>query len=357
MGRTAQPWFDKQKDQWTVWFNGRRERLATGRRNKQAAKQRLAELQLVARKNPGINSQRQTVASVIEAYLGYEAKQIAASTLAIKLPYLQDFAERHGWRAIESSKPIHLTDWVHQHTSWKSDWTIATAINVVQLAFNWATKQRLIATNPFAGVSHAEGEPREPLSYDEFRALLRATSSNYGTKPTAGARFRQILMFMWYTGCRPSEAFKLRWDNVDPERGVIILTTHKTSRPRHGKKPKPRIIHLHPVVIKLLDHIRRRNEGDLVFTNFRGTPWDKNSLGLRVRRARKRAGIPENRTLYSTRHAFGTRAVTNGVDIKTLAELMGHATTRMTETYVHLATEHPHLAAAMQRANVRRPGA
>jgi len=51
MGRTAQPWFDKQKNQWTVWFNGRRERLATGRKNKQAAKQRLAELQLCKRRS------------------------------------------------------------------------------------------------------------------------------------------------------------------------------------------------------------------------------------------------------------------------------------------------------------------
>lgn len=37
MGGTAQPWFDKQKNQWTVWFGGRRERLATGRKNKKAA--------------------------------------------------------------------------------------------------------------------------------------------------------------------------------------------------------------------------------------------------------------------------------------------------------------------------------
>lgn len=58
MGRTAQPWFDKQKNQWTVWFGGRRERLATGRKNKKAARQRLAELQLEAAKNPDIRHAR-----------------------------------------------------------------------------------------------------------------------------------------------------------------------------------------------------------------------------------------------------------------------------------------------------------
>jgi hypothetical protein len=55
--------------------------------------------------------------------------------------------------------------------------------------------------------------------------------------------------------------------------------------------------------------------------------------------------------LYGLRHAFGTRAVLRGVDVKTLAELMGHTTTRMTEHYLHLAGERSYLAAAMERIN------
>lgn len=114
---------------------------------------------------------------------------------------------------------------------------------------------------------------------------------------------------------------------------------------------------LHPVVVKLLDRIRSWSEGEFVFTNCRGTPWDKNTLGTRLRRAREKAGVPKNKTLYGTRHAFGTRATTNKVEIKTVAELMGHASTRTTEHYIHLAKEIPHLAEAMLAVNGRRPGA
>jgi site-specific recombinase XerD len=77
---------------------------------------------------------------------------------------------------------------------------------------------------------------------------------------------------------------------------------------------------------------------------------------LRVRRAREKAGIATDAKLYGTRHAFGTRAITKGVDIKTLAELMGHTTTKMTEHYINLAKERSHLVAAARKVTgSRRP--
>ena len=77
-----------------------------------------------------------------------------------------------------------------------------------------------------------------------------------------------------------------------------------------------------------------------------------------MKRARMKAGVPADAKLYGTRHAFGTRAIINGeLDLKTVAELMGHTSTRMTEHYLHLAGQHAHLAAAMQRVNAPRRGA
>jgi hypothetical protein len=147
MARTAKPWFDKQKGEWTAWLNGRRERLAKGKTNKKAAGLRLAELQLEAAKNPGIDSDKQTVASVIESYLA-EVKdgkdKVAPSTFALKKFYLQDLAERHGWRGIANAKPIHLSQWVGKHAEWKSDWTKSTALNIVQRAFNGNFSQQSI---------------------------------------------------------------------------------------------------------------------------------------------------------------------------------------------------------------------
>ena len=147
----------------------------------------------------------------------------------------------------------------------------------------------------------------------------------------------------------------LTWDDVDLEKGIIVLRKHKTSRTQ--RFPAPRVIHLVPPVVKLLKHIRqyRKPGTQRVFLTIRGTPWHHRNLTLRMRRLRRRAGLPDDVKLYGIRHHFGTQSIVNGVDIKTLAELMGHRSTKMTEHYVHLAGRQEHLAAAMQRAVASRP--
>lgn len=356
MARTAQPWFNKQKNCWMVWLNGKRVKLAEGKKNKKAATDRFDELRFEARHNPHPDTGVATVASVIERYQGFADKRLSASTKASRWPYLQSFAETHGWRSLTEARPDHMHEWLDSHPEWESDWTKNGAIRNVQVAFNWAFKCRMIRENPFRGVTHQVGQPRRNMTEDEFQAILRVSGSEWRrTKPTPGARFRQVLMFLWYTGCRPCEAAKLRWSDIDFERSLIVLQEHKTRRTQ--KNPRPRIVPLHPVVLKLLLQLRRRGEGEYVFVNHRKTPWNKNSLSLRVARAREKAGVPDDAKLYGVRHAFGTRAIVAGVDLKTTSELMGHTTTRMTEHYVHLAGQTAHLAAAMRLANGRRQGA
>lgn len=354
MSREPKPWFYRQTGWWMAWIAGRKKKLAKGKKSKQAAKDRLQELLLEARSNPAPENPDQTVASVIETYLEFESGRLAESTIACREAHLQSFAEAHGFRQVAQCTPLHLKGWLNSHPEWTSDWTKCLAVRNVQVAFNWAVKNKLIVSNPFHGVTQRPGPPRRDMTEEEFRAILRHTGSGCRKKLTPGARFRQILFFLWLTGCRPSEAAKLEWKQVDFDRGLILLTKHKTSGTQ--RQPKPRVIPMHPIVVRLLQSLQERGDGERVFLTWRKTPWDKNSLGHRLRRAREAAGVPEDAKLYGTRHAFGTRAIVNGVDVKTLSELLGHTTTRMSEHYVHLSGQYSHLAAAMQQVNGRRRG-
>jgi integrase len=356
MARTAKPWFNKQKNCWMVWLDGKRVKLAEGKKNKKAATDRYDELRFQASHNPHPDDPGQTVASVIDTYQGFARERLAGSTVTSRDPYLQSFAEAHGWRTIADCKPLHMEQWLLDHPEWMSDWTKSSALRNVQACFNWAAKKRLIERNPFHGVTHRGGEPRRNLTDEEFQAILRSTTCGWKRrKPSPGARFRQFLIFLRYTGCRPCEARELTWQCVDFERKLIVIKQHKTARMQ--KEPKPRLIPIHPVVEKLLRVVQRRGEGNHVFVTWRKTPWDRHTLGHRLRRARDKAGVPADVKLYGVRHAFGTRAIMVGVDIKTVSELMGHTTTRMTEHYLHLAGQHGHLADAMRRVNAPRPGA
>ena len=357
MARTARPWFRGQIGWWCAYIDGRQIRLAKGKKNKGEANRKLQELLFGRGSNPAPGeSAEPTVASIVETYLAYAEKRLGGRTMEERTHYLQAFAEAHGWRKVGDCLPFHLTSWLDANPQWKSAWTVSSVVNIVQRPFNWAVQQRLIPANPFKGVSRRQGQPRRPMTDEEFQGLMRATAGRRSrTTPTPGARFRQVLVFLRYTGCRPGELCRLRWQDIDLDNAVIVLAEHKTSRTQ--RVPRPRIVPLHPVVVKLLISIRRRRErGELVFLTHRRTPWNRSNLSLRLQRARQKAGIADEVKLYGLRHGFGTRSILNGVDLKTLAQLMGHTTTRMTENYVHLAGQREHLAAAMRRANDRRPG-
>jgi hypothetical protein len=140
------------------------------------------------------------VASVIDAYLDHAKHDLDAATHVRRTQYLQMFAEAHGFRLVKECLPIHLTQWLDGKSAWESDWTRATVIKIVQRAFNWGARQRLIPSNPFFGVTQRPGEPRRPMTDEEFRKLIRATVKrlpeghkrrNSPKRPTAGTRFRQ----------------------------------------------------------------------------------------------------------------------------------------------------------------------
>ena len=88
-----------------------------------------------------------------------------------------------------------------------------------------------------------------------------------------------------------------------------------------------------------------------VFLNRRNKPWNNNSIRLRIQRLKIKLNLPEDLCAYLLRHAFGTNAILNGVDVATVAELMGHTSLEMvSRVYLHLADQHSHLTTAVEKA-------
>ena len=358
MPRPRKPWFRKSTGWWMVEIGGRQLRLANGRERKAEAERKYHTLMAEIAANPPVDGGDPTVASIIDAYLDFAQHRDSPRTFYERKLILQQFVDAHGFRRVKDCLPYHMTTWLDGHPSWKSDWTRATALKLVHRPFNWATRQGLIPANPFGKLIQPEGAPRRPLTREEYARLRLAArgGKKSGKASSSGRRLREILLFLKLTGARPSELRDLRWTDLDLDRGVIVLPHHKTSRTQ--KKPKPRTIQLVPPIVRLLTLIRRRNEGaGHVFVTHLGTPWSRNGITQKIKRLRAKASLPDDAKLYGLRHHFATRAIVNGVDIKTLAELMGHTTTRVTETYVHLVGQQPHLAAAMRQATAGRRGA
>ena len=130
---------------------------------------------------------------------------------------------------------------------------------------------------------------------------------------------------------RPSEQYGLTWDRVDLTRKIITIPKSKNGRTRH--------IPLNSVAVAAFRalHQRSPDRAGPVFVTMAGEPlrgykhWFEPAVG--------EAGVRDF-TWYCLRHTFASRLVMAGVDLRTVAELMGHQQIQMTMRYAHLAPAH-----------------
>lgn len=267
-----------------------------------------------------------TIREVVDLYMAHA--KYSANALKIRTRFLRELVKDFGDCAVEACCPGDLVLWIHGHKSWASPWTVRTAARIVQRPFNWAAKLRLIASNPFYGVSYEEGEPRRPMTDSEFRRLYKGASDHL---------FRRVLLFLRWTGCRPGEMARATWMDVDWELAMVVLPEHKSKK----KTRKPRAIPLSGRCLKMLHWMRRCATGDgVIFTTRRGTAWTGESIYARMENLKRRLELPKDCVLYGTRHAFGTNGVLRGANLTLLSKAMGHSSISITcRYYVHVDRE------------------
>jgi integrase len=318
-----------------VNIGGQRIRLS---RDREEAERKFHEMMAVRHELP--ESPNARVADIVESFLSWASTHTRPNTYGQYRWYGQRLAEECGRHPARDFKPIHVTRWIE-----KNQWHGAHEYNARRYSFryfSWAVDEGILARNPLAAMKRPKPAPRQRAITDaEYLAMLRATDSN----------FRRLLFALRQTGARPQELRELQWTQVKSDH--ILLTQHKTS----GKTRKPRVIHLAPMMQRFFAVWRRRSNSPYVFLNADGKPWTANAVRLRVMRLKKKLALPDDVCAYLLRHAYGTEAIVNGVDLATVAELMGHASTEVTsEVYIHLAEQKSHLQNAATRA-ISKPAA
>jgi len=158
----------------------------------------------------------------------------------------------------------------------------------------------------------------EFLSDEEADRLLK-TLAEWPCRESAA-----FVKFTLYTGLRRSELFKLTWNDVDFNRGMITLR-----EPKGGKTMTLPISTQALEVLKGLEpaspYVFPGKNGEQR-TDFKG-PW---------RRIRKAAGLPENFRFHGLRHHFASTLVSSGIDLGVIQALLCHKDSRTTQRYSHL---------------------
>ena len=166
-----------------------------------------------------------------------------------------------------------------------------------------------------------------PAAPDE--ALELATNAaEAASAPWIGARDLAILLLLYGAGLRVAEALSLTGRTLPI--GATLRVT--------GKRSKTRVVPVVPAVREAIqDYVRQCPyplSGDAaLFVGARGAPLNPDLVRRSVAAARRRLGLPDTLTPHALRHSFATHLLARGADLRSLQELLGHASLSSTQIY------------------------
>ena len=268
-------------------------------------------------------------------------KRLAVGTVLGYRRHLDRFAAAVGNVPVETLKAHHLLEWGE---TWHQ-------IQAVQRLFNWATNDaELMERSPFNRVKRPRiGKRKRIFGRAELRAFMHAARSDFrfylfGLRETI-ARPQEIRALAWEE-IRSLDA-KLTWEESLRTGQSYFLVEEYKARLMRIDPDEPRIIPISATLGRCLVRLARvlKSTAGLIFRTYRGQPWTKEAVRLRMKRLRRKLGsVPdrrgENLVAYSVRHTMATAAVARGVRDRVLADLMGHTSTRTTARYQHLTPSH-----------------
>jgi integrase/recombinase XerC len=176
------------------------------------------------------------------------------------------------------------------------------------------------------------------LQEDEVRRLIEFSLSPSPEDSTpAILRDRAMFETLYSSGLRVGELVGLDWRDIDEELGMVMV--------RAGKGNKDRLVPLGEPALDALRAWRRAmpvawEANGPVITNLRGGRLTTRSVELILQRRIEAAGVTAGVTPHGLRHSFATHMLGNGADLRSIQEMLGHASLATTQRYTHVSVNH-----------------
>ena len=285
-----------------------------------------------------------------EAYLLAE-RNVSENT---RVGYLADLAQfvthkwgvagdpPYPWLAVsENDARAFLTDFG------KADATATTVrrkLAALRTFFRFLQREEEIVNNPFSalrGPRKAKTLPKV-LSVADVTRFLERPKKDFEDGLIGAYAFRRdtaIFEFLYSTGCRISEAIAVTWGEIDFRRGTVIVT---------GKGSKDRLVILGRPAVAALQALRQEiaaHRSDLagdetaVFLSDTLRAISARLVQRRMKRYLAEAGLPTDLTPHKLRHSFATHLLDAGADLRSVQEMLGHASLSTTQIYTHVSIE------------------
>ncbi|WJH41320.1 tyrosine recombinase XerC [Aliirhizobium terrae] len=187
-----------------------------------------------------------------------------------------------------------------------------------------------------AGAVRAPKQPKslpKPLT-DRQATNLTIRETQLHDEPWIAARDAAVLALLYGCGLRISEALDLKPDEIEP--GTTTLRIR-------GKGGKTRIVPVLPAVSEAVTRYRdicpfHLTEDQPLFRGARGGPLQPAIIQRQMQKLRGAFGLPDTATPHALRHSFATHLLAGGGDLRTIQELLGHASLSTTQVYTGVDT-------------------
>jgi len=222
--------------------------------------------------------------------------------------------------------------------------TVGRKLASVRSFYRYLRREEKTLDNPFGLLRPPRKEKRVPrvLTAAEIDRFLDQPKKDLadgliGEYPAA----RDVALFetIYSTGCRISEAIAIRWGQVGWKDGRVIV---------RGKGAKDRLVILGSRALaalrRLRDTVRARRadlaaDGQPAFFSDKMEPITSRFVQRRMKRYLVEADLPGDITPHKLRHSFATHLLDAGADLRSVQEMLGHASLSTTQVYTHVSVE------------------
>ncbi|MBE6472348.1 MAG: tyrosine recombinase [Coriobacteriaceae bacterium] len=221
--------------------------------------------------------------------------------------------------------------------------TINRRLSSLRGFYGWMSLNGYIGADPTGALSGPKQNKHLPhvLKHDEMTRLLLVNASvdasgNPREQTARELRNQAVLEFLYACGARISEAAGLTLGDVDFEQRQVKI---------FGKGRKERIVPLHDLCIETMQRylIEARpqllggKDTDRFFVSNKGNPMSADSMRKMFKDTVRAAGLDDRLSPHDMRHTFATDLLDGDADLRSVQEMLGHASLSTTQIYTHLS--------------------
>jgi len=206
-------------------------------------------------------------------------------------------------------------------TNWSNSY-INQSINSIKFYYEVV----LGLPNRFYSIERPRAEKKLPvvLSQNEIKRMLYCTTN---------LKHKCIISLLYSAGLRRSELLHLKPTDIDSQRMMVKVNDAKGNKDRYTLLGNQTLKDLRRYYLKYRPQV-------YLFEGRPGHKYSVASVANIIHKAADLAGIKKKVTAHTLRHSFATHLLENGTDLRHIQLLLGHNSTKTTEIYTHVASNH-----------------